>query len=126
MRRPLGERPEANSSPAAVSDGSLFLPKRATRLNGAEQTSCGSSRSSYCRFPPVRTIGSPAPCANFSGEAKLIVDPLTVTTVAVSWFDVLPIRTVSRAFRSIRAPRHDARVSIARPVVIAAFGGRWK
>ena len=78
-----------------LSDGSLFLPKRATRLYGAAQTSCGSSRSSYWRLPPVRTIGSPLPCANLSGDAKLRLDPDTETIVALSWLPAFPICTVS-------------------------------
>ena len=97
VRRPLGERPDAKSSPAEVRLGSLFLPKRATRSYGAAQTSCGSSRSRYWRLPPVRTTGSPTPWANFSAAASVSVEPLALTTVALSWFDEVPIVTLSPA-----------------------------
>src|SRR3954454_14302196 len=95
MTSPFGERPDANNWPAAVRDVALYWRKRATRSYGAAQTSCGSSRSSYWRLPPVRTIGSPLPGANLSGDADLRLDPDTETIVALSWLPAFPICTVS-------------------------------
>ena len=43
----------------------------------------------------MRTIGSPTPCASFSGPASESVVPLTVTTVTGSWFALPPSSTVS-------------------------------
>ena len=43
----------------------------------------------------MRTRGSPEPCANFRGAAKVSVEPAAETIVAVSTFDALPIETTS-------------------------------
>ena len=64
----------------------------------------------------MRTTGSPTPCACLSAVARLRIVPLTAVTVAVSWFDALPIFRTSPGAK----PPPTAIVTSSAPIAVPA------
>ena len=76
-------------------------------------------------MPPVRSTGSPGPCANFSTDANVSVEPDTETIVAVSWFVVFPRRMVSPVAKPpvLTAVTLEAPTALTPPVLVRSAPG---